>query len=691
MHTSPAIIQDLAIVMMVSALIMVLCRNFKLPLVLGYIMTGAIIGPNTPELPLIQNLSSINALSELGIIFLLFSIGLEFSFKKLFKVGPVALFAAVFEILVMIWFGYTLGRGFGWSLMDSIFLGAILSISSTTIIAKILIELKQVHEKFAQISLGVLIVEDLIAIVIIALLSGVAITGHVSWGQGALASLKVMAFVIGLVFVGFLTVPRTLKYLSKTGNSEMLLIAVLGLCFGSSLLAAQLGFSVALGAFLIGAIIAETPQSHDIIKHMAPIRDMFTAVFFVSVGMLIDPAVIWEHRIAIVIITLVTIIGKIASRSFAVFLLGYEPALSFKVGLSLAQIGEFSFIIATLGQTTQVTSHFLYPIAVAVSAITTLTTPFLMHNSAAIIRAGKHLTPRPLITFSNFYTTWAEQIRETQIRSEKKTRVISMLRRDMIRFGFYVIAGCAVMVFTIRTGHQYQADHPMLYWLGVSLLALPILIGIAYTLDHAFWHTLFLNIIPPRKSEQFKETQISLHRTFRFLVILFTGVAFIALGSIFYKNFPWIGALTGLLLLSGLLLWDAARGIHTRIEQTILSVFDQEKPLEPEDKEIVHDELVKLISDKYPWEVETQDFMLPYKECGVNRTIHDLKLRGETGVSIVSIYRDTGSIPNPGPGIKLLPGDVLLLLGNMEQIKNAINYLKIKISEPPYEEFTPEF
>lgn len=691
MHAGTTLIQDLAIVMVVSALIMVCCRQFKLPLVLGYIMTGAIIGPNTPPLPLIQNLENIYTLSELGIIFLLFSIGLEFSFKKLFKVGAVSLFAASFEILLMIWVGFSLGRSFGWSSMDSIFLGAILSISSTTIIAKILLDLKIVNEKFAQVSLGILIVEDLIAIVIIALLSGVAITGHFTLAQGAVAALKVIAFVIGLVFVGFLTVPRALKYLSQTGNSEMLLIAVLGLCFGSSLLAAQLGFSVALGAFLIGAIIAETPQSNDVIKHMGPIRDMFTAVFFVSVGMLIEPSVIWEYRMAILLITLVTILGKVTSRFIAIFLMGYEPPTAFKVGLGLAQIGEFSFIIASLGLSTHVTSHFLYPIAVAVSAITTLTTPFLMQNSESIIRSVKRITPRPLVTFSNFYTTWAEQIRETRIHSEKKSHVFTMLRQDLIRLAFYAVAGCVMVTLTVNAGPRFQSQYPFLYWTGVSILALPILIGSAYTLDHSLWHSLFLNLIPIRKSEQFNETQKTLHRTFRFLVVFFTGLVFIALGSVFYANFPWAEALGGLLLMSALLLWDTARKVHGRLEQTILSVFDQEKPLKPEEQNSVRDELVRLITDKYPWEVEMQDFMLPYQECGINQSIHDLGLRHETGVSIVSIYRASGALPNPSPSVILQPGDVLLLIGNSDQLKKAVVFLKNKIRQPPAKNSTPEF
>lgn len=379
------LLQDMAIVMAISAAVMVVCYRFHLPFVIGYIVAGFIIGPHTPPFPLVSDLASIHTLSELGVIFLLFGIGLEFSVSKLLRVGMVAAVAATLEILLMIGLGFWLGQLFGWSFMDSLFLGAILSISSTTIIAKVLLETKRIEERYAQVILGILVIEDLLAIVIIALLSGLATTGSVSLSAVGWACAKVGAFVGVTLVLGLTLVPRLLNYLSRFYSSELLVVTVLGLCFGVSLAGTKLGLSVALGAFLIGAIIAETPQAPSVIQHTEPIRDMFTAIFFVSVGMLIDPALLGSSIWPIIWITLATIVGKVASCSLATLLTGYGIDTSLRVGLGLAQIGEFSFIIARLGEATQVTSAFLYPIAVSVSSLTTLTTPLLMRQADRVV------------------------------------------------------------------------------------------------------------------------------------------------------------------------------------------------------------------------------------------------------------------------------------------------------------------
>jgi len=283
-------LQDMATVMVAGAVSMIVCRRLHLPVVLGYLVVGLLIGPHTPPYSFITDIHSIHTLAALGVILLLFSIGLEFSFTKLMKVGAVAFIAATFEILLMLWIGFSLGKLMGWSQMDSLFLGAILSISSTTIIAKILIENKKINEKFAQVILGILVVEDLWAIVLIALLSGVATTGALTFTAITFSIVKVFIFMTAVLFLGFWLVPKLLRYIEQFQISEMMVIVVLGLCFGVSLFAAKAGFSIALGAFLVGAVIAETKQSHAIVTQMEPIRDMFTAIFFVSIGMLIDPA-----------------------------------------------------------------------------------------------------------------------------------------------------------------------------------------------------------------------------------------------------------------------------------------------------------------------------------------------------------------------------------------------------------------
>lgn len=668
--------------MAISAVITILFNQFGLPVVLGYILAGIVIGPYTPPFPLVRDLHSIHTLSELGVIFLLFSIGLEFSLSRLAKVGVVAFIAATLEIISMIWIGYSVGRLCGWNSMNSLFLGAILSISSTTIIAKILIEMKTLKEKFAQVILGILIIEDLLAIVIIAVLSGIASTGSLEVKAVLMATLKVFSFVAGLLLIGFLVVPRLMRYLSKFENTEMTVIAVLGLCFAVSLLTAKFGFSVALGAFLVGAIIAETKQVQDVVHKMEPLRDMFTAIFFVSVGMLIDPLMLAELWIPILVITIVTLIGKIFSCSFATFLTGYSGETALKVGLGLAQIGEFSFIIARLGQTANVTSPLLYPIAVAVSSITTLTTPFLMRNAAQIIRFLSWLTPQPVLTFLSLYTGWFEKM--SGIQSEKKAALQNELKLYLIRLFLYAAGALSVFYAVAELRKRIPTSNETYLWILLGILELPLFMGFAYTLNHILWNVLFLNSAKSRDPMgQASEANRSLHKGFRFLMFIFIGLIFLFIGSFFLPRLPLTIAVVGLILISGLFLWDAMKKIHDRIEKTVVEIFGRAKYSEDPKRDIAHDELVRLIRKEYLWDVTTEDFFLPYKPSAVNQSIRDLRLRGETGASIVAIYRGKEPILNPPPETHLLPGDVLLLMGNQEQIKEAVQYLTRKIKEPP--------
>lgn len=674
-------LQDMAIVMAVSAAIMIFCQRFRLPVVLGYILAGVVIGPNTPPFPLIKDIHSIHTLSEMGVIFLLFSIGLEFSLTKLGRVGLVSFFAATLEIVLMIWIGYSLGQLFGWNFMNSLFLGAILSVSSTTIIAKVLMETKKIKEQFAQVILGILIIEDLLAIIIIALLSGVAATGSLELSEVGIAMIRVLSFVGGVLFFGFLAVPRLLKYIARFESEEMVVITVLGLCFGVSLIAAKCGFSVALGAFLIGAVIAETKQVQQIVHRIEPIRDMFTAIFFVSVGMLLSPQTVAQYWLPILLITLVTIVGKVFSCSLGTFLTGYKSETALKVGLGLAQIGEFSFIIARLGESTNVTSPFLYPIAVSVSGITTLTTPFLMRNTGSIIKFLHWVTPKPLTTVLGLYTSWLERLEG--VRSERKAMVWKGLQFYLPRLFFYVASALILFYGVSLFQDKFSFLPPNVYWVILGVSMLPLFMGFAYTLDRILWNVLFLNLIKGREAiEQAKDVNQILHNAFRFVMVLIAGLIFMAVGSSFLPRLPLAFAVSGLVLVSGIFLWGSMRKVHERIEKMVLGIFDQEKNVEKPKSDVAQAELVKLIRDEYPWEVTTEDFILPYQESALNQTVRDLRLRSETGATIVAIYRSEGSIPNPPAETKLMPGDVLLLMGDQNQIKSAIQFLNRKMKEP---------
>ena len=307
MHHGIGFIQDLAVVMALAGVVTVLFHRLKQPVVLGYIVAGVIIGPYTPPFQLIHDEQTIQTLGELGVVFLMFSLGLEFSLRKLFKVGATAIVAALSEIVLMLWLGYEIGSAFGWSSMDSLFLGAILAISSTTIIVKALSELGLKRESFAQLVFGILIVEDILAIAMLVLLSGIAQTGQLSAGVAVVTLGKLLLFMTVSLVVGILVVPRALNYVARAKSDEMLLVSVLGFCFGFCLLVVKLDYSIALGAFLIGAIMAESRHLHRIEHLIAPLRDMFSAIFFVTIGLMLNPAVLVDYAWPIAVITVAVI------------------------------------------------------------------------------------------------------------------------------------------------------------------------------------------------------------------------------------------------------------------------------------------------------------------------------------------------------------------------------------------------
>ena len=476
-------LQDLAIVMIVAGLVTIVFHRLKQPVVLGYILAGVIIGPHTPPLPLIANEGTIQTLSELGIIFLMFSLGLEFSLRKLKDVGATAFIGATMAILVMLCAGYSLGQAFGWSSIDSIFLGAILSISSTTIVVKALAELGLTKKPFAQLIFGVLIVEDILAIVMIALLSGFATTGSFAVADVGITVIKLGSFLGILLVAGLILVPRLLNYVARFKSNEMLLITVLGLCFGVSGLAVRLGYSVALGAFLIGAVIAEARQIARIEMLLEPLRDMFSAVFFVSIGLLIDPVLLVRYAGPILAITAVVVVGQVFACSLGVFLAGHDRQTSLRVGMGLAQIGEFSFIIATLGMSLKVTSGFLYPIAVAVSALTTLTTPYLIKNSDSVIEWFDRAAPLPVKRWLDFYTRWTSELAEGE-----RHFGLGLARKWgwQIALNLIFITGIFIAAGAMRSrGLTWWPEIPhgedgvkAALWLGAMLLSLPLLIAV---------------------------------------------------------------------------------------------------------------------------------------------------------------------------------------------------------------------
>lgn len=405
-------IHDMAIIMLVAGIVTLLFNKWKQPVVLGYLAAGIIIGPHMPSILAVHDKTTITTLGELGVVFLMFSLGLEFSLKKIAKVGASAFITAICETSLMIAIGYNLGRYFGWQQMDCMFLGAMMAISSTTIIVKALGELGLKQHKFAQLIFGVLIVEDILAIGIIALLSGIATSGKIV-GNNIVTTLgQLSLFIIVTLVIGLLTIPRLLGYIAKFKSNEMMLISTLGLCFGLCLAVITLNYSLALGAFMMGAIIAEAKPLHQIEKLIEPLKDTFCAIFFVTIGMMFDPNILMTNLSTILIISVALILGKMIGATSGAFLSGESGRNSLKVGMGLTQIGEFSFIIASLGTTLGVTNPQLYPLAIAVSAITTLSTPYMINLASPISNTFTHHA-RPLVKIFTNYTVWIHELHPT--------------------------------------------------------------------------------------------------------------------------------------------------------------------------------------------------------------------------------------------------------------------------------------
>ena len=362
MSQIPSLISDLAVILISAGLVTLLFKKLKQPVVLGYIVAGILAGPAIKEIPTVSDVESIRIWADIGVVFLLFALGLDFSFKKLMKVGGTAVIGAVTVVIGMMTFGYITGLSLGWGHMNSLFLGGMLSMSSTTIIFKAFDDMGLRNQRFAGVVFGILVVEDLFAVLLMVLLSTLAVSKHVEGMELLDSVVKLGVFLLFCFVVGIYLIPSFLKKARTFLNDETLLIVSLGLCLGMVMIATKAGFSSALGAFVMGSILAETIDAEHIEHIVKPVKDLFGAIFFVSVGMLIDPVLLWEYKIPILILTLVVMVGQILFASFGVLLSGQTVKVAIQSGFSLAQIGEFAFIIASLGLTLKVTDNFLYPI-----------------------------------------------------------------------------------------------------------------------------------------------------------------------------------------------------------------------------------------------------------------------------------------------------------------------------------------
>ena len=648
-HLQP-LITDLGLILMTAGVAVLLFKKIKQPLVLGYLIAGFLAGSNFDFFPSITDHKSVEVWAEIGVIFLLFSLGLEFSFKKLMKVGGTASITAITQIICMVFIGFSVGHWMGWNTMDSIFLGATLSISSTTIILRAFDELGVKGKKFAGIVFGALIVEDIVAIIMMVLLSTIAVSQQFS-GMELIQSVFKLVFFLTLWFVGgIFFVPTLLKKAKNLLTDEMLLIISIALCLLMVILAANVGFSPALGAFIMGSIIAETTQAEKIEHLIKPVKDLFGAVFFVSVGMLINIDTLVEYALPVVIITLVTIFGKAFSSTIGALLSGQPLKQSVQTGMSLAQIGEFSFIIATLGMTLGVISNFLYPIVVAVSAITTFTTPFLIKYSTNFSDKLERTLPVKWVKAIDKYSTNTEAI-----KSVSDWQMV--LRANMTQ----IVIHSVIIVAIILLSSEYILPLVESSQFGNAIAALITL----FILSPFFW-ALSLRRVAAKQVEILNK-----ERKYRGPIIMIVLLRMLL--TLFYLGFllntffsPEIALISLVIAVAVYFIFPKKlNGQYHKIENHFISNLNA--------REIV--KAGRSRQDLTPWDGHMTTFEIAKESNIAGKTLAELQLREHLGVNIAFIRRGEVMINIPGRNERLFPGDEICVIGTDNQVQEFKVYL----------------
>ena len=671
------LLPSLAVILCVAAATTVLFQKLRQPVVLGYLLAGMIVGPHL-AVPLVADPAIAQVFSELGVILLMFSLGLEFSIRKLVRVGPTSGIVAVIECSAMVWLGYTAGQLFGWSVLQSIFAGAIVAISSTTIIVKAFEE-QRVSGKKTELVFGILIIEDLLAILLMAILTAVGTGAGLSAGDVFATVGKLVAFLFGMVVIGLLVIPRAVRYVVSLERAETTLVAAIGICFALALLAQKFGYSVALGAFLAGTLVAESGEGKRIEQLVQPVRDVFGAIFFVAVGMLIDPRLVAEHWGAVLAFAGIVVVGKVAAVSFGSVLAGRPVRDAVRAGMSMSQIGEFSFIIAGVGLSLGVVDEFLYPVAVAVSALTTLLTPFLIRASEPFAAVVDRRMPSRVATFVSLYGSWIARFRQGSAeRGAPERRTVVLLAVDFLVLLALVIGGAVALVPASELLRDHLAFGRALSRLSVlcacGVVAAPFVVG-AFRLVGTLAGQLAGRAFPasaPGQTDLGHAPRAALRTTIQVAVSVLLCVPLLAVTQPFLPG-PTAVVFLIILCLLGFSFWRRTAHLHDHVRAGSEVVFEAIA----RQSHATDDDAAQGANAQVEVERVLPGFgaLVPIRVVegsgAVGRTLAGLNVRGATGATIFAISRSGAPSFLPGPDEKLQAGDVVLVAGEDEAIAAA--------------------
>ena len=648
------LINDLALILICAGIMTLLFKKLKQPLVLGYVVAGFLASPHMPYTPSVMDTANIQTWADIGVIFLLFALGLEFSFKKIVKVGGAAIIAACTIIFCMILLGITVGTGFGWQRMDSIFLGGMIAMSSTTIIYKAFDDLGMRKKQFTGLVLSVLILEDILAIVLMVMLSTMAVR-HNFEGTEMLGSIgKLLFFLILWFVVGIYLIPELLKRCRKLMSEETLLIVSLGLCFGMVVMAARTGFSAAFGAFIMGSILAETVEAESIERLVKPVKDLFGAVFFVSVGMMVDPAMIVEYALPIIVITLAVILGQSLFGTLGVLLAGQPLKTAMQCGFSLTQIGEFAFIIASLGVSLHVTSDFLYPIVVAVSVITTFLTPYMIRFAEPASNfVDMHLPAK----WKNFLLHYSSGSQTMNHESLWKKLILALTRITIV----YSIVSIAVVVLAFRFLVPLFLEHIPGIWgrllaaVVIILFISPFLRAIMIKKNHSAEFVTLWNDSRGNRAPLVATIVIRILIAVSFVMFVMAGLFKVSVGLL-------LGV--AVLLVTMMILSRQLKKQSIMIERK----FFQNLRYRDMRAEYMGEKKPEYAGRLLSRDLHLTDFEVPGESAWAGKTLAELNFGKKYGIHVVSILRGRRRINIPGASVRLFPEDKIQVIGTDEEL-----------------------
>jgi CPA2 family monovalent cation:H+ antiporter-2 len=657
--------QDLAVILTVVGFVAAVFTRLGWPKVIGYILAGTIIGKYTLGGSFVINEGSIKVLGQIGVVFLMFTMGLDFSVRKLRKVGHVIFPTAVLDMAVMMWAGHFIGtKLLGWGTIQSLFLGAAISDSATTLLAKTIDEMGWGGRRFTRTIFGVTIVEDILCIGVIALLTGVVNSGSLELSAVARSLGALVLFLTGVTVFGLLLVPRVLNRVARLKDDESLLLTMLGFCFLVSFIAAKLNFSLALGAFLMGVVGAESEPVRRIYQQCVPLRTLFSAIFFVTIGLLVDPVQMLHHGPLILCLSAVVIVAKSVNCTVGSLLTGQDLKSAVQTGLGLAQIGEFAYLVALIGVSLKAVDTSLYQIAVGVSLVTTLLNPFLLRASEPFsVWLERRLPPRAL-AYLETYGNWVERVRHSSMSGETQREIrinliLLVLQLALVAVIFLAASMLAQLDLT-RFTPFVEANKKALLWGAACLLAVPNFVFVFFR-ARSLGEAVADGLTPARVAASWAQA----FRRFVGILFAIAGVVFLfaELAMLSGSIMPEPGWSRGLVLVTflacGALGWKRFRALGADALETFRSVLAKETDA---DATLPAADLLDIHTERMP---------LQHAATVCGRSLRELDVRARTGASVIGIERDGRLMVNPAAGEKLAESDVVLLLGDDEQIAQA--------------------